>query len=155
MLDLAAQINKDYHGKTIDLLVILKGAFIFAGDLIRQLSVDVRVHFLEVRSYDGGTETSGTVYLQYSSEYEVNQKDVLLVEDILDTGITLEFLMEHLKAKQPNTIKVCVLLDKPSRRKIAIEADYVGFQIEDRFVIGYGLDYNEQGRSLPHVAVLL
>jgi hypoxanthine phosphoribosyltransferase len=153
--ELAAQLNHDYSEKTLDILCVLKGSLFFAADLIRQLKMPVHVHFLQVRSYDAGTKSSGTVHLQFTSEFELANRDVLVLEDILDTGITFEFLLKHLKQKKPRSLKTCVLLDKPGRRKVQAQVDYRGFEIENVFVIGYGLDYNELGRNLPYVAVFL
>jgi hypoxanthine phosphoribosyltransferase len=153
--DLANEINADYERSTIDILCILKGSLVFAADLIRRLTIPVRIHFMEVRSYTGGTESSGTVYLHFSSDFELEQCDTLLVEDILDTGITLEFVQEHLKEKNLKSLRTCVLLDKPARRKVNIRPDYVGFEIEDHFVVGYGLDYMEFGRNLPYIGILV
>lgn len=152
--ELADKINADYQGITVDILCILKGSLVFAADLIRRLTFPIRIHFMQVRSYGSHTQTTGTVHLRFSSDYELKQCDVLLVEDILDTGITLEFVQEHLKQKDLKRLKTCVLLDKPARRKVNIKPDYVGFEIEDHFVVGYGLDFQEFGRNLPYIGVL-
>jgi len=152
--DLANQINADYGTEVVDVVCILKGAMIFVSDLIRQLNMHVRIHFIHVSSYGAQKQSSGTLSLHFSSPSELKDRHVLLIEDILDTGVTLEFLLEHLKQEQPASLKSCVLLSKPSRRRINIEADYTGFEIEDRFVVGYGLDFNELYRNLPYVAVL-
>jgi hypoxanthine phosphoribosyltransferase len=152
--DLASTLNRDYEGKTVDAICVLKGSICFAADLIRKLSFPVRLHFLQVRSYETGTETSGTVHLHFTSDFELTGCDVLLIEDIVDTGITMSFVKEHLSDKKPASFKTCVLLDKPARRKVQFQPDYLGFQVEDVFVVGYGLDYNEFGRNLPHLAVL-
>ena len=151
--ELADRINADYEDGTVDLLCILKGSLVFAADLIRRLTIPLRIHFMQVQSYAKGTESSGTVYLHFSSDFELTQCDVLLIEDILDTGITLEFLQEHLRQRNLKSLKTCVLLDKPARRKINVLPDYVGFQIEDHFVVGYGLDYREFGRNLPYIGI--
>jgi len=152
--ELADKINADYEGTTLDVLCILKGSLVFAADLIRRLTIPLRIHFMQVRSYGGRTQSSGTVHLHFSSDYELKQCDVLLVEDILDTGITLEFVQEHLGQKNLKSSRTCVLLDKPVRRKVNIRPDYVGFEIEDHFVVGYGLDYKEFGRNLPYIGVI-
>jgi hypoxanthine phosphoribosyltransferase len=152
--ELADCINQDFRGRTIDVVCILKGSFIFAADLIRRLQFPLRLHFIQVRSYTTGTESSGTVHLQFTSSFELGNSDILLIEDIVDTGITLQFVQEHLVQKGAATIKTCVLLDKPSRRKVDLRPDYRGFEIEDLFVVGYGLDFNEFGRNMPYVAVL-
>ncbi|MCI0414339.1 hypoxanthine phosphoribosyltransferase [bacterium] len=152
--ELADKINSDYEGVTVDILCILKGSLVFAADLIRRLTVPLRIQFMQVQSYTGGTHSSGTVYLHFSSDFELKHCDVLLLEDILDTGVTLEFLQEHLKQMDLKSLKTCVLLDKPARRKVNIRPDYVGFEIEDHFVVGYGLDYKEFGRNLPYIGIL-
>jgi hypoxanthine phosphoribosyltransferase len=152
---LGASLNRDYVGRILDMICILKGGVIFASDLIRNLTVPVRLHFVQVSSYGDEMETSGTVNLHFSSVSEdLTDRDVLLVEDVLDTGITLDYLIKQLKEERPASLKTCVLLDKPSRRKLNITADYVGFEIPDNFVIGYGLDYRELGRNLRYIAEL-
>jgi hypoxanthine phosphoribosyltransferase len=152
--ELAETIDKEYKGKTLDIVSVLKGAMVFTSDLLRQLEVDTRLHFLQTITYSGGTESSETVNLHYTSVFDIRGCNVLVIEDILDTGITLDYLVKHLKENNPETIKVCVLVDKPDRRKINIQPDYVGFQIPDEFVIGYGLDYLEYGRNLRYLGVL-
>ncbi len=150
---LAEKINDDYEGLTVDVLCVLKGSLLFAADLIRRLTIPLRIHFMQVQSYAGG-ESSGTVHLHFSSDFELMQCDVLLIEDILDTGITLEYVQEHLKQKHLKSLKLCVLLDKPARRKVNVLPHYVGFEIQDHFVVGYGLDYNEFGRNLPYIGII-
>ena len=151
----ASSINRDYSDRAVDVICILKGSLIFTSDLIRKLTIPVRLHFVQVSSYGDETESSGTVNLHFSSVSEdLKDRDVLLVEDVLDTGITLDYLIKQLKEERPATLKTCVLLDKPSRRKLNITADYVGFEIADNFVIGYGLDYRELGRNLRYIAEL-
>ena len=152
--ELANSINHDYQGRTVDVICILKGSLIFAADLIRRLTFPLRLHFIQVRSYTTGTESSGTVHLHFTSTFELEKCDILLLEDIVDTGITLQFVLEHLRLKGAQSLKTCVLLDKPSRRKVDLRPDYAGFEIEDRFVVGYGLDLNEFGRNMPYVAIL-
>lgn len=152
--ELAEVLNNEYRGKSLDIVSVLKGAMIFTSDLIRLLEMDVRIHFLQALSYSSGTESSETVNLHFTSVFDIRDCDVLLVEDILDTGITLDYLVKHLKENGPGSIRICVLLDKPDRRKLNIQADYVGFQIPDDFVIGYGLDYLEYGRQLKYIGVL-
>jgi hypoxanthine phosphoribosyltransferase len=152
---LAQQLNKDYEGNELDVICILKGSIIFAADLVRRLTVPVRLHFLQVSSYGEDVESSGTITLRFSSVTEdLLGRNVLIVEDILDTGITMDYLLKQLREENPESLKVCVLVDKPSRRKVGVRADYVGFEIEDHFVIGYGLDYQELGRNLRYIAVL-
>ena len=152
--ELAEIFNADYRGEVLDLICILKGAVFFVADLMRHLEIPVRLHFLQVSSYGIGTESSGTVNLHFSSLTDLQNRHVVLVEDILDTGITLDYLLKHLREKNPRSLKACVLLDKPEKRKLDIEPDYTGFQIPDNFVIGYGLDYREFGRNLRYIAVL-
>lgn len=152
--ELADQINEDYTSEILDVLCILKGALFFSADLIRRLTVPVRIHFIQLGSYGSSTESSGTVSFHFSSSSELKDRHVLIVEDILDTGITFEFLLEHLKVLNPASLKSCVLLNKRSRRKIDVKPDYTGFEIQDQFVVGYGLDFNELYRNLPYVAVL-
>lgn len=151
---LADEINRDYSGRNVDVISVLKGSLIFSADLLRRFSFPLRLHFIQVRSYTTGTESSGTVHLHFTSEFELEDCDVLLIEDIVDTGITLQFVQEHLKKKGVRELKTCVLLDKPSRRKVDLRPDYTGFQIDDHFVVGYGLDHNELGRNLPYLAIL-
>jgi hypoxanthine phosphoribosyltransferase len=150
---LAQQINADYSTEVLDIVTILKGAMIFSSDLVRRLKMHVRIHFIHVSSYEA-LKSSGTLSLHFSSPSQLKDRHVLLIEDILDTGITMEFLVEHLKQEQPASLKSCVLLSKPSRRRIHILADYTGFEIEDKFVVGYGLDFNELYRNLPYIAIL-
>lgn len=152
---LSAQINRDNEGKELDVICILKGSIIFAADLVRRLNMPVRIHFLQVSSYGDDAESAGTINLRFSSITEdLLGRNVLIVEDILDTGITMDYLLKQLREENPESLKVSVLVDKPSRRKVGIRPDYVGFEIEDHFVIGYGLDYQELGRNLKYIAVL-
>jgi hypoxanthine phosphoribosyltransferase len=152
---IAAEINEEFQDITLDLICILKGGVVFLCDLMRHLTVPVRIHFVRVSSYLDSTETSGTVSLHFSSVSEdLKDRSVLLVEDIVDTGITLDYLIKQLKEEQPAVLKTCVFLDKPSRRKLLLKPDWVGFEISDQFVIGYGLDYQELGRNLRYVAEL-
>ncbi len=152
--ELAETINKDYDGGILDIVCILKGALFFAADLTRRIVVPSRFHFIQVSSYGNETNTSGTVTLQLSSIMNLRGCQVLLVEDILDTGITMEYLLSHLNQQQPQSLKLCVLLDKIERRRASVRPDYRGFEIPDRFVIGYGLDFREFGRNLPYIGVL-
>lgn len=152
--ELGETLNHEYKGRTLDIICVLKGSFIFVSELIRKLDIPVRVHFLQVSSYGTGSQSSGTVSLHFSTTFNLENKDVLLVEDILDTGITLDYLLRQLKEKTPNSLKLCVLLYKPERRKLDITPDFVGFQIPDEFVVGFGLDFGELGRNLNYIAVL-
>jgi hypoxanthine phosphoribosyltransferase len=153
--DLATTLNEDYSHGSLDIICVLKGAMFFVAELSKQLTMPVRFHFLQVSTYGEETESGGTVNLRFSSVSEdLVNRNVLLVEDILDTGITLDYLLRQLREENPFSLRTCVLLDKPSRRRIDVRADYVGFVIEEHFVIGYGLDYQELGRNLNYIAIL-
>jgi hypoxanthine phosphoribosyltransferase len=152
--ELAIQISGDYAGRELILIGILRGAFIFMADLIREISVPCKVDFVRIASYGAGAESSGKVVMTKDIETSISGRDVLIVEDIADTGLTLQYLTVWLKERNPRSLKVCAFLDKRQRRKVAFEADYVGFAIDDNFVVGYGLDFNEQYRYLPEVYVI-
>ncbi len=152
---LAEEISGDYRGQTVLLICVLKGAVIFISDLMRELKVPVEIDFMAVSSYGADTASSGVVRILKDLEQSIQGKDVLVVEDIVDTGLTLNYLRENLTSRQPRSLKVVTLLDKPSRRKVVFDPDYCGFAIPDRFVVGYGLDYDEQYRSLPDICVVL
>ena len=152
--ELAALISKDYEGRELIVIGILKGAFIFMADLIRSLSIPCQVDFARIASYGSRSVSSGKVIMMKDIEMSIKGKDILIVEDIVDTGITLSYFVEWLKERNPRSLKVCAFLDKRGRRKVTFEADYVGFAIEDGFVVGYGLDFNEHYRNLPFVGVL-
>ena len=151
---LAGQISRDFAGREVLLVGILKGAFIFMADLARKMTLPVKMDFVRLASYGRGTVSSGKVRITKDLETSVKGKDVLIVEDIIDTGITLKYLFRHLKARRPRSLRTVTLLDKPSRRKVRFQADYVGFAIEDHFVVGYGLDRNEKFRNLPGIYVV-
>jgi hypoxanthine phosphoribosyltransferase len=151
---LADEISRDYEGKELVLIGILKGAFVFMADLIRCLRIPCEVDFVRLASYGTGTVSSGNIMITKDIETPIRGRDVLIVEDIVDTGLTLYFLVDKLKEREPESLKVCVLLDKKERRKVPFEAEYVGFDIPDRFVVGYGLDFNEMYRFLPDVCVI-
>ena len=152
--ELAKQIEKDYKGKTLTVICILRGASVFFCDLVREINLDVRFEFMSVSSYGAGTTSSGEVRIVKDINTPLNGKDVLIVEDIIDSGSTLSFLKKILEQRGPASIKVCTLLDKPSRRKVDFKGDYVGFEIEDKFIVGFGLDYAEKYRNLKDVCVL-
>lgn len=153
--ELAVKLNEDYSHGSLDIICVLKGSIIFVADLSRQLTMPVRLHFLQMSSYGEDAESKGTVNLRFSSVSEdLVNRNVLLIEDILDTGITLDYLLRQLKEENPFSLRTCVLLDKPARRRVDVQADYVGFVIEEHFVIGYGLDYQEFGRNLNYIAIL-
>ena len=152
--ELAGTISRDYEGKELIVIGILKGAFIFMADLIRFLSVPSRVDFVRLASYGEGTSSSGNVVMTKDIETSIKDRDILIVEDVVDTGLTLSFLVNWLKERNPRSIKVCAFLDKRKRRRTPFEADYVGFTIDDGFVVGYGLDFNEKARFLPDICVI-
>lgn len=152
--EMGKQISADYKDREILVVGILKGAFVFMADLIREMDVVMEIDFMDVSSYGLSTTSSGEVRIIKDLEYSVQDKDVLIVEDIVDTGLTLKYICEILKQRNPRSIKIACLLDKPSRRKTDINPDYVGYSIPDRFVVGYGLDYAEQYRNYPDVRVL-
>ena len=153
--ELGAQISRDYEGKNLVLVSILKGSVVFMADLMRAVTIPCNIDFMVVSSYGGGNTTStGLVKIIKDLDGDLSGKDVLIVEDILDTGITLSNLVPMLKMRNPNSVKICTILSKPSRRMADIEPDYCGFEVPDEFVVGYGLDYDEKYRNLPYVGVL-
>ncbi|MDR3278030.1 MAG: hypoxanthine phosphoribosyltransferase [Oscillospiraceae bacterium] len=147
-------ITADYAGKLPVLLGILKGGFVFLADLMRRIDTPCEVQFLKASSYGVGTATSGRVRLENGLSVDIENRHVLVVEDILDSGVTLSYLLGHLKAQNPASLKLCVFLDKTERRQTPITADYVGFACPDAFFVGYGLDYAERYRNLPYIGVL-
>jgi hypoxanthine phosphoribosyltransferase len=149
--ELAAQINRDYEGKYPVLIGILKGAFVFLADLMRRLSFPVQVDFIRLASYGDRVETSGAIRITKDIELCVTDRDVLIVEDIIDTGLTLTWLIEHFQSCNPRSIKVCALIDKLEKRQVNLRPDYVGIHLEKGFVVGYGLDYSEKYRNLPGI----
>jgi hypoxanthine phosphoribosyltransferase len=152
--ELAGQISKDYADRELIIIGVLKGAFIFMADLIREISIPCRIDFTRLASYGDGSDSSGKVVMTKDIETSIKGRDILIVEDILDTGLTLQYLVGWLKERNPNSLKICVLLDKRKRRKVSFEADYVGFTIDDGFVVGYGLDFNEKYRFSPDIYVI-
>jgi hypoxanthine phosphoribosyltransferase len=152
--ELAAIIAGEYKDKDLLVVGILKGAFIFMSDLIREMQIPCAVDFVRIASYGAEKETSGKITIKKDLETPVKGRDLLVVEDIVDTGLTLKSFVDMIQQRQPASLKVCVLLDKPKRRIVHFVADYVGFSIQDEFVVGYGLDYNEKYRYLPDVRVL-
>lgn len=152
--ELATELNRDYAGQSVVVVGILKGSFMFMADLIRHLTVPVRVDFMGTKSYVG-TTTSGQVQITKDLDKPVEDEHVLLVEDIVDTGLTLNYLKHSLEQRRPRSLKTIAFLDKPSQRRVEVKADYVGFSIENRFVIGYGLDFEQQYRQLPDLCVLV
>ncbi len=152
--ELAEKISRDYEGRELIMIGVLKGAFIFMSDLIRNISIPCTVDFARLASYGAGTASSGKVIVAKDIETSIRGKDILIVEDIVDTGLTLKFFVDWLMERNPRSLKVCAFLDKRLKRKVTFEADYVGFTIDDGFVVGYGLDFNEQYRFLPDVYVV-
>lgn len=152
--ELGKQIAADYAGKQLLVVGILKGAAIFAADLVRAIDLPVEVDFMAISSYGTSTVSTGVHRILKDLDDPIEGKHVLLVEDVVDTGLTLRYLKEYLEQRKPASLKVCSFLDKPSRRTVEIEAEYVGFQVPDVFVVGYGLDYSQQYRNLPYVGAL-
>jgi len=151
--EMGRQISKEYAGEQILLVTVLRGAALFASDLCREIQGDVVLDFIAVSSYGSSTTTSGVVRFLKDLDESVEGRHVLIVEDIIDTGLTLTYLLENLRSRNPKTIKTCTLLDKPSRRRVDIKPDYCGFTIDDLFVVGYGLDYDQSFRNLPDICV--
>jgi hypoxanthine phosphoribosyltransferase len=155
VLELAAEIEKDYPaGEEIHLVCVLKGGFMFLADLVRAMSPRVSLDFIAVSSYGKGTKSSGEVRMLKDLDSGLQGRHIVIVEDIVDTGLTLIYLQEILRARSPKTLRTACLLSKPSRRQVDVTVEYIGFTIEDRFVVGYGLDYAEKYRNLSHIAVL-
>ncbi len=152
--ELGAQISRDYEGRTLLLVGVLKGAVFFLSDLMRHITVPVELDFMAVASYGSATDSSGVVRILKDLDASIEGRDVMIVEDIVDSGLTLQYLLRNLGSRNPRSLEVCALLTKPDRRKVQLPTRYVGFEIPDRFVIGYGLDHDERHRSLPFVAVL-
>jgi len=151
---LAREISADYANKKMVLIGVLKGAFIFLADLARHLTIPVEIEFMRIASYGSQKESSGKVTVTKDVEISLEGKDVLVIEDIVDTGLSLTFLIDHLRTHNPSSLKVCALVDKKSRREVEVEVDYVGFTIDDGFIVGYGIDFNEGYRALPEIFVI-
>jgi hypoxanthine phosphoribosyltransferase len=151
---LAAEINRDYRGKNPLLIGILKGSFMFMADLVRLLDFPVAVDFIRLSSYGSGQESSGKIKVVPALSTPVKGQDVLVIEDIVDTGLTVAFLLEHLRKKRPSSLKLCALADKPSRRRVPLAIDYLGFTVPNKFLVGYGLDWDEKFRNLPDICVI-
>jgi hypoxanthine phosphoribosyltransferase len=153
--ELGAQISADYADTSVTLVSVLKGSLPFMADLMRAISIPVQIDLMEVSSYGGATtETSGLVRILKDLSSSISGRDVLIVEDIIDTGLTLNYLLRYLRGKNPRSLRICALLDKPARRLVEIPIDYTGFTIPDEFVVGYGLDFGEHYRNLPFIGVL-
>ena len=152
--ELGAEIAKEYKDRNLVLVVVLKGSFIFASDLCRAIEGNVRIDFLGVRSYGEGTETSGVVQITQDLSRPIAGEDVIIVEDIVDTGLTVAHLMDLFRTRGPRSVKVCSLLHKPARARVGVNVDFLGFTIEDKFVVGYGLDFAERYRNLPFIGIV-
>ena len=151
---LGAEITKEYKDRNLVLVVVLKGSFVFAADLCRAIDGPLRIDFLGVRSYGEGTETSGVVQITQDLSRPIAGEDVVIVEDIVDTGLTIAHLMDLFRTRNPRSVKVCALLHKPARSRVAVNIDFLGFTIEDKFVVGYGLDFGEKYRNLPYIGLV-
>ena len=152
--ELGRQITQDYQGKNLMIVTVLKGAVVFLADLMREIDVPAEIDFMVVSSYGAGTKSSGVVKIVKDLDVPLKDKDLLIVEDILDSGMTLSYLKELLERREPRSIRIATLLDKPARRKVDLKADYIGYSVPDEFVVGYGLDYDEKYRNLPYIGIL-
>ena len=152
--ELGKQISEDYAGKQVHLICILKGSVFFTCELAKRISVPVSLDFMSVSSYGDGTTSSGIVKIAKDLDETLEGKDVIVIEDIIDSGRTLHYLLDVLQKRQPNSLKLCTLLDKPDRRVKEVKVDYVGFEIPDEFVVGYGLDYAQKYRNLPYIGIV-
>ena len=151
---LAAEIRRDYRGKEPLLIGILKGSFVFMADLVRQLDMPLEVDFVKLSSYGSGTKTSGKVKIVQGLKSSVKGRDIIVVEDIVDTGLTVSFTMDYLRKRRPASLKLCALVDKPSQHKFPVTIDYLGFSVPDKFVVGYGIDWNEKFRQVRHIGFI-
>jgi len=152
--ELAEKISRDFEGKTVTLVCILKGGVMFMVDLAKKIKLNVEFDFMDVSSYGSGTQSSGNIKINKDLENPIEGKNIIIVEDIIDSGRTLNYLYRYLKDKKPAVIKICTLLDKPERRVFDIKVDYAGFEIPDKYIVGYGLDYAEKYRNLPYIGAL-
>lgn len=152
--ELAAQVSHDYAEKDLMIVSVLKGGVVFTTDLIKEITVPLSIDFMAISSYGASTSTSGVVRILKDLETNIEGKDILIVEDIIDSGLTLKYLKELLISRGPKSVRICTILNKPARRKVEVEVEYKGFDIPDEFVVGYGLDYAEKYRNLPFVAIL-
>ena len=153
--EIAKQIEKEYAGREITLICILKGSVFFTVELAKNIEGNVKLEFIRVSSYNEGTQSTGEIKMKLDLKDSIQGKDVIVIEDIIDTGRTLNYLIDYLKMKQPNSVKLCALLDKPSRRVVKeVKVDYTGFEIPDKFVVGYGLDWDENYRNLPYIGYI-
>ena len=151
---MGAKISNDYSGKELILIGVLKGSVIFMADLLKEITIPCKMDFMAVSSYGNSTETSGVVRILKDLDFEIQGKDILIVEDIIDSGVTLKYLMKYLSGRKPNSLEIVCLLNKPDRRKVDIDVKYLGYDVPDHFLVGYGLDYAEKYRNLPYVGIL-
>lgn len=154
VIRLASEISRDYQGKQLLLIGVLKGSFMFMADLIRHLDLPMEIEFIKLSSYGAGQKTSGKVRVVQGLKTPIKGRDILIVEDIVDTGITISFLFDYLKKKKPASLKLCSLTDKPSRRRVPVSIDYLGFTVPDKFIVGYGIDFDERFRHLPDICFM-
>ena len=154
IVEIAKQINQDYAGEEVRLICILKGSVFFTCELAKRINLPVTIDFMQVSSYGNGTESSGRVRIAKDLDESVEDMNIIVIEDIIDSGRTLSYLMDILKARNPKSIKLCTLLDKPDRRVVDIDVDYTGFEIPDEFVVGFGLDYAQKYRNLPYIGIV-
>ena len=154
VIELGAEISRDYKGETILAVCVLKGAVLFMSDLIREINVDTKIDFMAVSSYGASTSSTGVVRILKDLDSNIEGENLLIVEDIIDSGLTLIYLKDYLLARNPKSIKICTLLDKPERRAADVKADYIGFEVDNKFIVGYGLDYNQMYRNLPYISYL-
>ena len=152
--EIGEQISRDYEGKEVHLICVLKGGSFFLCELAKRITVPVSLDFMSVSSYGGGTKSSGVVKIVKDLDEPIEGKDVIIVEDIIDSGRTLSYLLSMMKDRKPNSLRLCTLLDKPSRRVVEVNVDYTAFEIPDEFVVGYGLDYDQRYRNLPYIGVV-
>jgi hypoxanthine phosphoribosyltransferase len=152
--ELGQQISRDFEGQEVLVVGILKGAVLFLSDLIREMTIDTKIDFMAVTSYGASTQSSGVVRILKDLDSGIENENVIIVEDIIDSGITLQYLREYLRGRKPKCLKICTLLDKPERREADIKPDYVGFEVDNKFIVGYGLDYDQKYRNLPYITCL-
>lgn len=152
--EIGKEISRDYDGKELVLIGVLKGSVLFMSDLLKKITIPCTMDFMAVSSYGNSTQSSGVVRILKDLDYQIEGKDILIVEDIIDTGVTLKYLVEYLKARKPNSLEICCLLNKQERRKVEISGKYLGFEVPDYFLVGYGLDYAEKYRNLPYIGIL-
>lgn len=154
ILELGERVSQDYKGKQVHLICVLKGGVFFACELAKRLTIPVSLDFMSVSSYGNDTKSSGVVRIVKDLDESIENKDVIVVEDIVDSGRTLSYLLENLRARRPKSLRLCTLLDKPERRVTDVKVDYTGFEIPDEFVVGYGLDYAQRYRNLPYIGIV-